>query len=83
MTAVPADYETVLQLVTRLSVRERFALVHDVLKTLEPMSTRKQPTLSRALGLLASTEDAPSDEVIEQWLDEHRMEKYGFCIDLQ
>lgn len=77
MTAVPFDYDMILQLVNQLPTRQRFALVHDVLRTLEPAPPPRQPTLLRALGLLATTEAAPPDEEVAQWLDEQRMEKYG------
>lgn len=76
MTAIPVDYETVLQIVYQLPARQRFALIHDVLKSLEP-TPAKRSTLSRALGLLATEASAPTDEEVEAWLDEHRMEKYG------
>ena len=52
-----------------------------MLKTLEPEFKMTRPkrrkTLNKALGLLATNQPAPSDEEIEQWLDEYRMEKYG------
>jgi PHD/YefM family antitoxin component YafN of YafNO toxin-antitoxin module len=37
----------------------------------------KRNTLQKALGLLATSYSPPSDAEIEQWLDEHRTEKYG------
>lgn len=75
MTVVSPDYDMILQLVNQLPVRQRFALVHHVLNTLESQPTQKEPTLPRALGLLATRDDAPSDEKIDRWLDEYRMEK--------
>lgn len=65
MTAVPFDYDVILQLVNQLPVRQRFALVHDVLNTLGPQSMQKQPTLPRALGLLATTIDTPADDEVD------------------
>ena len=38
---------------------------------------RKRNTLQKALGMLAANQPAPSDADIEQWLHEHRTEKYG------
>lgn len=38
---------------------------------------QRQRTLDRALGLLATDQPAPTDEEVEQWLEEHRQEKYG------
>ena len=77
MTTFPVDYSTILQLIYQLPVRQRFALVHDVLQSLEPPALKRQPTLPHALGLLATAEDVPTDEQVARWLDEQRMEKYG------
>jgi len=39
---------------------------------------RKRDTLTEAIGLLAQSDrPAPTDEEIDQMLDEHRMRKYG------
>ena len=40
-------------------------------------SQPRHKTLQEALGLLAKGGPAPSDAEIQQWLDEHRIEKYG------
>jgi hypothetical protein len=37
----------------------------------------KRNTLRKALGLLAASGPAPSDEEVEQWLREHHLEKYA------
>ncbi len=75
-----ATYETVLEAVHRWPLDKQFALVQDVLSSLAlevtPSRTRT-PTLSRALGLLVTERPVPSEEEIEQWLDQRRMEKYG------
>lgn len=74
------SYEGVLKIVSQWPTAQQIAFVEDVLKTIssrvEPPKQR-QRTLDRALGLLATDMPAPTDEEIEQWLDEHRMEKYG------
>jgi hypothetical protein len=73
-------YQTVLEIVRTWSPIKRYTLVQDVLRTLAPEETtpqHKKKTLARALGLLATDQPPPSDAEIEQWLDEHRMEKYG------
>jgi len=75
-----ANYEGVLNIVRQWPLLQQMALVQDVLKTLkvrlEP-ARRSGNTLSRALGLLATDQPAPTDEEIEQWLDERRTERYG------
>lgn len=74
------SYETVLNTVRQWPPDRRFALVQEVLSTLAPEVLSSRPrhkTLEKALGLLATSQPAPSDAEIKQWLDEHRMEKYG------
>lgn len=70
------NYEDILAAVQQWPAPQQIALVQDVLKTLE-LARPRQATLSRALGLLATNQPAPTDEEVKQWLDEHRMEKYG------
>jgi dihydroneopterin aldolase len=70
------SYETVLDAVRQWPPDRRFALVQDVLSTLAPKVLSPQPkpkTLEKALGLLATSQPAPSDAEIKQWLDEHRI----------
>lgn len=76
MAIASINYDTVLQIVHRWPPNQRFALIRDLLNTLEPEPVRT-PTLQRALGLLATEQTAPNDKEVETWLDEHRMEKYG------
>jgi hypothetical protein len=40
-------------------------------------SQPRHKTLQEALGLLSKSGPTPSDAEIQQWLDEHRIEKYG------
>ncbi len=74
-------YDTVLQAVNHWSPTQRFALVQDVLKTLEPSalspSFSKRHTLDKALGLLKTDRPAPTDEEVGRILHETRLEKYG------
>ena len=76
-----ASYSDVIKMIGAWTPDRRFMLVRDVLKTLEPEFKMTRPkrrkTLNKALGLLSTNQPAPSDEEIEQWLDEYRMEKYG------
>jgi hypothetical protein len=81
MNALKASsYENVLQTIRQWPPDRRFALVRDVINTLseEVFSPRpRRKTLERALGILATSQPAPSDAEIQQWLDERRVEKYG------
>lgn len=79
MTAITKTYDEVLQTIQTWPPDQRFTLVQDILQTLAPQfksSRTQRKTLQKALGLLAS-DDAPSDEQVEQWLDERRTEKYA------
>ena len=73
-------YETVLRTVRQWPPDRRFALVRDLINTLamevKPLQPKRN-TLGKALGLLATSQAAPSDTEIQQWLDERRMEKYS------
>ena len=74
------NYDTILPIITNWSPSERIVLLQDVLKTLNPTPEPMRPhrrTLDKALGLLATDQPPPTDEEVQQWLDEHRMEKYG------
>ncbi len=73
-----AGYETILQVVRNWPPTQRFALVQKVLKTLAPepeLPRARRSTLEKAFGLLAAERPAPSDAEIQQWLDEHHLEK--------
>jgi hypothetical protein len=73
-------YEVILNIVRQWPPGRRFTLVQDVLNTLAPEVTlprSRHETLEKALGLLATSQPAPSDADIKRWLDERRMEKYG------
>lgn len=79
-SAQTPDYETVIKMVRLTSAAQRLALVQDVLATLAPdlaLTPPRQPTLSHALGLLATDQPAPSDSDIATLLDERRRERYG------
>lgn len=74
------NYESIVEIVSRWPVAQRFSLVQDVLKTLAPDVERPRPrerTLEKALSLVPLSRPAPTDEEVKQWLEEHRMEKYG------
>ena len=76
------DYKAIIEIVQGWPPASRFSLVQDVLKTLAleevEKSRSKRNTLEKALGLLSTNQAAPSDVEVQQWLDEHRMEKYGY-----
>ena len=78
MNAHVSDYDTVLRIIYQWPPADRLALIQDILKNLAPefeIVQHKGSTLKQALGLLATDEPAPSDEEIERWIAERRLEK--------
>lgn len=80
----PADYKAILAAINAWPLPYRLALMQEILRVMTPEMSPTQPSQSkhgfeRARGLLASDQPPPSDEEVEQWLEEHRMEKYGPC----
>ena len=76
MAITALNYDTVLQIVHQWPPQQRFALIRDLLDSLEPTSA-KAATLPRAVGLLATTQPPPADETIQTWFNERRVAKYG------
>ncbi len=72
-------YETIRRTVLQWPADMRFALLRDLIYTLAPADGQSDSTgtLSITRGLLSGDMPSPSDEQIEQWLSEHRQEKYG------
>lgn len=80
MAAIDPSYEGIIDIVATWPAHRRFSLVQAVLKTLEteiPQEKNRSDTLSKALGLLAVDQSAPTDREVDEWLKEHRIEKYG------
>jgi hypothetical protein len=81
MTSVEAtEYIQVLDTVRNWPPDLRLTLLQDLLQTFAPRVERagdSEPTWQQALGLLNVAQPAPEDADIQQWLDEHRLEKYG------
>lgn len=79
-TVEKIPYRIVIEQVKTWPADERLALIQDILHTLKPqrdISAPREGTLYKALGLLATAYPAPSDNTVQQWLHERRMEKYG------
>lgn len=81
MNSVEATpYQDVLDVVRNWPATMRFDLLQDLLQTFAPKEEGQpiaKQTWNKALGLLSTDGPAPSDAEVRQWLDEHRMEKYG------
>lgn len=81
----PITYENIIKVIRAWPLSQRLMLVQDILRTLVPeLKIRnlnpkrpKQTTLQQALGLLSTNQPAPIDSEVQEWLDEHRLEKYS------
>ena len=83
MSATSADREAILRTVEGWSSEEQVALARAILEraaanSLPPaIQPSSHSTWDALYGIASSGDTAPSDEQVAQWLDEHRMEKYG------
>lgn len=80
MNTKSMNYESISTIVRSWPVSSRLTLVQDVLQSIEAEIEEKptpKKTLHLALGLLKTDAPPPTDEEVAQWLDEHRIEKYG------
>lgn len=69
---------TILQAIQALPPEEQEALVSELFDLFagvkEPPTS---PHASRLAGIFNNGKTPPTDEEVAQWLDEHRLEKYG------
>lgn len=75
-----SNYDATLKTIRQWTNAQRYALLQDVLKTLAPEAEKprvRERTLEPALRVVPLACLPPTDEEVAQWLDEHRMEKYG------
>jgi hypothetical protein len=81
MTMAELDRDTILQAIASWPVEERVALARAILERAASNETTNRPQRPswRELAGIAAVpgQEPPTDEEVERWLDEHRMEKYG------
>lgn len=86
MATPTLDRETVLRTIQTWPLTEQMALVQTILQRAtarlaeapRPTQPPQRPSWREMAGLAAVPgQEPPSDEQIAQWLDEHKMEKYG------
>jgi hypothetical protein len=82
MTASNAPtYGEVLFAVERWPRERRLALIRDLLETIDDDAAekerRRREAFDRLEGILATDAPPPTDEEVEQWLEEERLKKYG------
>lgn len=73
------DYDKILETVSAWPLEDRTSLINDLVRGLSDFKRPAPPrnTLPQARGLLRTDKPAPTDEEVRQWLEEHRMNKYG------
>lgn len=81
-TAETTELSDVLDRVKTWPVANRIALVQQVLETLAPWtsgpsSALRGPSAAEIMEAFKSHRPPPDDATVRQWIDEHRMEKYG------
>jgi hypothetical protein len=81
-TAEATELTDVLDRVKTWPVENRIALVKQVLETLTPAtsglsSVPRGPSAAEIIEVFKSDRPPPDDATVRQWIDEHRMEKYG------
>jgi hypothetical protein len=71
----------VLNRVKSWSLELRITLARCILETLERTTVTTQSQTNRSvrslIGIGAGDSPPPDDEAVRQWIEEHRMEKYG------
>jgi len=79
MASPTLDRRTILEAITGWSVVGQMALAQAILQRAAARlaQTPPRPSWREMAGLAANGQPPPSDEQVAQWLDEHRMEKYG------
>jgi len=82
--AETSDITAVVQRVQSWPVRMRIALARRILETVEdPAAPELPPARPRGYSaeevraMLRIDKPAPDDATVKQWIEEHRLEKYG------
>jgi hypothetical protein len=83
-SAGPSDLAHLLELVRTWPPDLQVALARRILETMEPLpaaseqrGTPRGKPVQELIGIGAGGGPPPADEEVRQWIDEHRMEKFG------
>ncbi|HEY7834425.1 MAG TPA: hypothetical protein VIG30_12695 [Ktedonobacterales bacterium] len=87
MATSSPERDALLQVIAGWPVEDQVIFAREVLQRAAERSnagahpdqaaTVEQSTWDALYGIASSGQEPPSDEQVAQWLDEHRMEKYG------
>lgn len=83
----PVETKEIADLIQRIQgwpPQLRIALARRILETLESSSPQEPPprlprgpSAAEVAAMFKTDRPAPDDATVKQWIDEHRMEKYG------
>ena len=74
------DYDLVLKTVSAWPVEQRASLLNALINSLGSAGQGQKgpkPTIDELVGVARGEGPPPTDEQVKQWIDEHRMQKYG------
>jgi hypothetical protein len=73
------EINSILKQVGGWSSEDRVALAYQLLRDMRKKALGDPPrhTFGAILGIGRGDGPPPTDEQVEQWIDEHRMKKYG------
>lgn len=80
MAIAEQDHEAIQQAVASWPIDEQLALARQILARASVSlraQTSQRSTWEALYGIASTSQEAPSDEQVAEWLDEHRMKKYG------
>ncbi len=79
MATPTLDQDTILEAIQAWPIADQVTLAEAILQRVSAQRAKapQRPSWREMAGLAANGQEAPSDEQVAQWLDEHRMEKYG------
>lgn len=87
MSAPPLDHDTILRAIQQWPRERQIELAREILsasaqerqngETETPQPSQQGDSWMRLIGILATDQPPPTDEEIERWLEERRIERYG------
>ena len=73
------EIESIIDRVKPWPEEDRVALAYLILRDMRKQTRQPAPrnTADEALGIAAGNTPAPDDAAVRQWIEEHRLGKYG------
>jgi len=73
------EIESIITSVKPWPEEDRVALAYLILRDMRKQTRAPAPrrTLERALGIASGNTPPPDDATVKQWIEEHRLRKYG------